>query len=309
MMAQMAAECIGCDADLVLVASTGIIGHFLPLENIRTALPSLYTSLAPDENAGTRFAESIMTTDTVSKECAAEIQLSGGNVRIGGCAKGSGMIHPDMATMLAFITTDAAVSPAALDRMLRHAVNRTFNCLTIDGDTSTNDMVIALANGMSTVRVSTTEDRNVFEQGLFALCNTLCARIAADGEGASKRIEITVRGAKSNSEARMAAKAVANSNLVKTAMFGNDPNWGRILCAIGYSGVRFSHRGISVSIGGIPVCKSLRPVPFSEKKMDKILQKKIVALDIDCGIGNGHAIAHTCDLTYDYIRINAEYHT
>jgi glutamate N-acetyltransferase / amino-acid N-acetyltransferase len=219
------------------------------------------------------------------------------------------MIHPNMATMLAFVTTDASIDKRVLHAILRRVVDRTFNNLTVDGDTSTNDMVLTLANGCSGVKVRSGADQALFEKALSAVCDSLCAAIAADGEGATKRIQVNVAGGKTYEDARLAAKSIACSNLVKTAMFGNDPNWGRIVCAIGYSGARFSKEKLLVSIGRIPVCKALRPVAFPAAAMQKTLRGKVVAVNVDLGQGTARAVAHTCDLTYDYIKINAEYHT
>jgi glutamate N-acetyltransferase / amino-acid N-acetyltransferase len=214
-----------------------------------------------------------------------------------------------MATMLCFITTDASVDARILDGMVKRVVDRTFNNLTVDGDTSTNDMVLVLANGASGIPVETRTDRARFEEGLFTLCNNLCMLIAQDGEGATKRVEINVAGAKTPEDAKLTAKAIANSNLVKTALFGNDPNWGRIVCAIGYSGARFSEKKISVNLCGVEVFRGMRPTPFAEKALSKKLAGKIATIDVDLGQGTHTAIAHTCDFSYDYVKINAEYHT
>ncbi len=291
----------------VLIASTGVIGQFLPMNSVLSAIPGLSKALSPA--GGTRFAQAIMTTDTRKKECACEMSLGKGKYRIGGCAKGSGMIHPKMATMLAFVTTDVKINAALLNQVVKGVVDKTFNNLTVDGDTSTNDMVLVLANGMSGVRVESSAELALFESVLFTVCNTLCRKIAEDGEGATKRVEVTVAGGKTYGDAKAAAKAIANSNLVKTALFGNDPNWGRILCAIGYSGADFSREKLVVKLCGVPVCKNLRPVPFPAQKLHDKLDRKVVAIDVDLGLGTHSAIAHTCDLTYDYIKINAEYHT
>jgi len=291
----------------VLIASTGVIGQFIPMNSVLPAITGLSRTLSP--TGGTRFAQAIMTTDTRKKECAYEVYPGKKKYRIGGCAKGSGMIHPKMATMLAFVTTDAKINASLLDQVVKGVVDRTFNNLTVDGDTSTNDMVLVLANGLSGVSVKSLAHMARFESALFTVCNTLCRKIAEDGEGATKRVEVTVIGGKTYSDAKAAAKAIANSNLVKTALFGNDPNWGRILCAIGYSGADFSKEKLVVKLCGVPVCKNLRPVPFPVQKLREKLDRKVVAIDVDLGLGKHSAIAHTCDLTYDYIKINAEYHT
>lgn len=250
-----------------------------------------------------------MTTDTVRKEAAVKVSTGNASYAIGGCTKGSGMIHPNMATMLAFISTDAQIGHRELNAIVKRVVNRTFNNLTVDGDTSTNDMVLVLANGVSGVAVVNAGEFALFEEALFTVCNELCIKIAADGEGATKRVEIHVSGAKTELDARKAAKAVANSNLTKTALFGNDPNWGRIACAVGYSGAPFSKEKMQIMLCGIPVFTNLQPAAFPEKQVSALLKKKVVTIDINLGIGDKTAIAHTCDLSYDYIRINAEYHT
>ncbi|MBN1129738.1 MAG: bifunctional ornithine acetyltransferase/N-acetylglutamate synthase, partial [Chitinispirillaceae bacterium] len=223
--------------------------------------------------------------------------------------KGSGMIAPNMATMLAFITSDALIHEKALSSIVKRTVGRTFNNLTVDGDTSTNDMVLVLANGASGISVTGTSGLRLFEEGLYAVCNDLCKQIAADGEGATKRVEIVVSGAATETDATLAAQAVANSNLTKCALFGNDPNWGRIACAVGYSGAAFSRTKMTIRLCGVPVFKNLKPVAFDEKKLHRLLKEKVVAIAIDLGGGDKTAVAHTCDFSYDYVKINAEYHT
>ena len=292
----------------VLIASTGVIGKFLPVDRVKQSLPESVATLSGKN--GRQFATAIMTTDTKEKEYALRVAFSKGVGTIGGCAKGAGMIHPDMATMLAFITTDIDMPAKSLNRILKKVVDMTFNNLTIDGDTSTNDMVLILANGCSGLSIKSKEDITFFEEALFTVCNTLCAKIAEDGEGATKRIEINVTGGKTYTDCKRAAKAVANSNLVKTALFGSDPNWGRILCAVGYSGAQFSRKNSTISLCGIPVYQNMSPAVFRKRQMTTALKKKIVAIDIDLGYNTKTcAVAHTCDLTYDYIKINAEYHT
>lgn len=308
-MAALAGAVAGSKAAMVLTASTGVIGHFMPMDKVRKGVAAVAATLDNGTKGGDLFSRSIMTTDLVKKEAAVRVTAGKKSYVIGGATKGSGMIHPNMATMLAFITSDVAIDPKLLRTTLRKVVDWTFNNLTVDGDTSTNDMVLVLANGMSGVTVKSPKDLAVFEKALFTVCNDLCAAIAADGEGATKRIEVDITGAKTYKDGKLAAKAIANSNLTKCAMFGNDPNWGRILCAIGYSGARFSKEKIVVSIGGIPVCKALRPQAFDMKKMQKALRSKVVVISADLGQGDACAVAHTCDLTYDYIKINADYHT
>jgi glutamate N-acetyltransferase/amino-acid N-acetyltransferase len=295
----------------VLVASTGVIGHVLPMEKIRKSLPVLTgNALKGSLGGGSAFAGAIMTTDTKKKECSFSVKTGAKTFTIGGCVKGSGMIHPDLATMLAFITTDARVPSPKLNAVVKAVVDRTFNNLTVDGDTSTNDMVLVLANGLSGVSVAHgSATAAAFEGALHMVCDTLCRKIAEDGEGATKRVEIRVNGGASFSDAKKAAKAIANSNLVKTALFGNDPNWGRILCAVGYSGARFSKEKLTLRLCGTPVFRRMRPAAFDAAKLSGRMKGRLVEIDVNLGLGKERAVAHTCDLTYDYIRINAEYHT
>ncbi|MBN2036522.1 MAG: bifunctional glutamate N-acetyltransferase/amino-acid acetyltransferase ArgJ [Chitinispirillaceae bacterium] len=306
-VARLVAAICGTAPEEVLVASTGVIGKFLPMGKISAGLKRLAPQLSG--RSGAQFARAIMTTDTVKKEAAVRCALSGGPVVIGGCCKGSGMIAPSMATMLAFITTDGAVEKERLNAIVKRTVDRTFNNCTVDGDTSTNDMVLVLASGASGVSALCNGDLQVFEQGLFSVCNDLCGKIAADGEGATKRVEVLVRGAATEEGARRAAKAVANSTLTKCALFGNDPNWGRIACAVGYSGAAFSREKMSIKLCGVTVFKNLQPVRFDEKKVSRLMKAKAITIDLDLGCGEKTAIAHTCDFSYDYVRINAEYHT
>lgn len=307
-IARTVADSVGdFGADSVLTASTGVIGQSLPMQKVIDGIGCAITSLK--KSSGNEFARAILTTDTRTKEHALRVSYDGSSFVVGGSAKGSGMICPNMATMLCFVTTDADVTASALDKIVKRVVKRTFNNLTVDGDTSTNDMVLVLANGQSGVKIRNSQELSLFEDTLFEVCNDLCAKIAEDGEGATKRIEIHVRGGKTAGDAQKAACAIANSNLVKTAVFGNDPNWGRILCAIGYSGADFSQTNMKVALCGVPVCRGTTPVDFSASELSKLLGRKLVTIDVDLALGNHDAIAHTCDLTYDYIKINAEYHT
>lgn len=306
-LAQIVSDNLDISKKSVLVASTGVIGKFLPLEKIKSKMPQLAKSLSHDGEK--LFASAILTTDTTIKESAFSVNCNEKRFIIGGCAKGSGMINPNMATMLAFITTDVSIPSETLSEILKKTVNKTFNNLTVDGDTSTNDMVLVLANGMSDVQIDNIKSRELFELALYEVCNDLCKQIAADGEGATKRVEITVTGAESENDARAAAKAVANSNLLKCALFGNDPNWGRIACAIGYSGAVFSKDNMTISLCKIPVFRNLQPLPFDYNETGKRLKEKVVFIDIDLGTGESKAVAHTCDFSYDYVKINAEYHT
>ncbi len=306
-MAGIAASRLGISAESVLVASTGVIGHFLPMGKITEAMPQLAGSLA--SGGGTVFAEAIMTTDLVKKEAAVEVANRTLRYTVGGCTKGSGMICPNMATMLAFLTTDASIAPARLSAALKRVVNRTFNNLTVDGDTSTNDMALVLANGSSGSVLSDRSALVEFEEALYLVCNDLCMKIAADGEGATKRVEVRVTGGATEEDAKLAARAVANSNLLKCALFGNDPNWGRIACAVGYSKARFSDRRMTIRLCDIPVFKNLQPLEFDKMNAHTALREKVVTIAVDLGMGKASAVAHTCDFSYDYVKINAEYHT
>lgn len=305
-LARLTGTAFGVPAESVLQASTGVIGRFLPMGAIEKGIAALAPTLSA--GGGVSFAEAILTTDTHKKEAAVRVKLSGGAIVIGGCAKGSGMIEPNMATMLAFIATDAKIAPDRLHAAIRRAVEGTFNLLSVDGDTSTNDMVLALANGASGIKVLPA-NQAAFDGGLLAVCDRLCKEIASDGEGATKRVEVAVRGAASAADARRAAKAVANSTLTKCALFGNDPNWGRIACAVGYSGAAFSREKMSIRLCGVPVFKNLQPVDFDEIKIHRLLKEKVVAIDIDLGSGDKGATSQTCDFSYGYVKINAEYHT
>lgn len=307
MTAILTSKVCGISSDSVLMASTGVIGKFLPMDKIEKALPLVHSSL--NDNGGEAFATAIMTTDLVRKESAVKVTSEAGTYFVGGCCKGSGMIHPNMATMLGFITSDVAIPAEFLNPMVKRVIDRTFNNLTVDGDTSTNDMVLVLANGASGVSATQKDELDAFEQALYTICSDLCKMIAADGEGATKRVEIQVKGAVNEADAKKAAKSVAGSNLTKCALFGNDPNWGRIACAVGYSGAEFSHETMTINLCGVTVFRNLQPVPFDEKVLHEKMKEKVVIIEIDMGMGNGSAIAHTCDLTYDYVKINAEYRT
>lgn len=307
LMAKLAGDVLGVRKEAVLVASTGVIGKPLPMEKIQSALPELSKKLSSE--GGKDFSTAIMTTDTKEKQSAVRVETPQGIFSVGGTAKGSGMIHPNMATMLGFICTDARIGSELLDKTVKQTIDRTFNNLTVDGDTSTNDMVLVLANGASAVTISSESDLLLFEKAFFTVCNDLCKQIAADGEGATKRVEINVTGAQNEKDAKMAAKAVATSNLTKCALFGNDPNWGRIACAVGYSGAQFSKEKISIHLCKVPVFKGMQPVPFDESNLHNLLKSGVVTIYIDLGLGSFSAVAHTCDFSYDYVKINAEYRT
>ena len=303
----------GISATDVVVASTGVIGQPLSLEPIAAGMEALTAGLS--ENGGEAAAEAIMTTDTVKKEIAVEFTLGGKTCRMGGIAKGSGMIHPNMATMLVFITTDAAISPAMLQKALSNDITKTFNMLSIDGDTSTNDMVTVLANGLAGNPEITEEgeDFTTFMVALNTLTIQLCRTIAGDGEGATKLLECKVSGADTEEAAKIAAKSVICSSLLKAAMFGADANWGRVLCAIGYSGADVDVNKIGVSFqskaGKVTVCENGAGVPFSEEEAKKVLLEKEIEILVTAGNGAGCATAWGCDLTYDYVKINGDYRT
>ena len=312
-MSALLAEALPVRAEDVVVASTGVIGQPLDITPIKNGIPALVSGLSP--NGGDAAAEGIMTTDTVKKEVAVEFTVGGRVCRIGGIAKGSGMIHPNMATMLVFITTDVKISAEMLRKALSTDIQKTFNMISIDGDTSTNDMVAVLANGMAENEeiVAEGEDFTAFMQALNTLTVHLCRVIAGDGEGATKLLECKVVGAKSEACAKTVAKSVICSSLLKAAMFGADANWGRVLCAIGYSGADVDVDTVDVSFrspkGEILVCKNGAGVPFSEEKAKEILLERDIDILVSLGNGEGEATAFGCDLTYDYVKINGDYRT
>jgi len=307
-MAELTAELIGAAPDEVLVASTGVIGRPLPMDRVEYGIRRAASELTLQ--GGPSAAQAIMTTDTRPKEIALEIPVSGHRIRIGGICKGSGMIAPNMATMLAFLTTDAEVWPEVLQSALRSAVERTFNCVTIDGDCSTNDMLAILANGASEVRVTPNSPQHAaFCEGLLEVCTHLSKELARDGEGATKLVEVRVSGARSFMQARQVARTIANSPLVKTALFGNDPNWGRILCAAGYSGADLDPARIALSLCGVPLVREGEALPFDEQATTALMKADENVIELDLGQGRSHATVWTCDFSYDYVRINAEYTT
>ena len=303
----------GIQANDVIVASTGVIGQPLNIAPIEAGMEALAAGLSTEN--GTIAAEAIMTTDTVKKEVAVEFTMGGKVCRMGGIAKGSGMIHPNMATMLVFITTDAAISAEMLQKALRSDVQKTFNMTSVDGDTSTNDMVAVLANGLAGNDPVTEENEDfaVFMQALNTLTVQLCRSIAGDGEGATKLLECTAVGADTEEAAKVACKSVVCSSLLKSAMFGADANWGRVLCAIGYSGAAVDVRKVGVSFkskaGSVEVCRNGAGVPFSEEEAKKVLLEKEIEIALTLGDGPYSATAWGCDLTYDYVKINGDYRT
>ena len=312
-MAALVEKTIGVKAEDVVVASTGVIGQPLKLEPIEKGMPALAAGLSV-ENA-TLAAEAIMTTDTLKKEVAVEFTVCGKTCRMGGIAKGSGMIHPNMATMLVFITTDCAISAELLQKALSGDIKNTFNMLSIDGDTSTNDMVTVLANGMAGNEIIATEgeDFETFMKALNTLTVQLCRMIAGDGEGATKLLECVATGADTQDAAKIASKSVICSSLLKSAMFGADANWGRVLCAIGYSGADVDVSKIGVSFrskaGTVEVCRDGSGVPFSEELAKQVLLESEIEILITLGDGPYGATAWGCDLTYDYVKINGDYRT
>ena len=312
-MSVLTANALGVTADDIIVASTGVIGQPLCIDPIANAMPALVAGLS--ENGGQNAAVGIMTTDTVMKEVAVEFEVDGKICHIGGIAKGSGMIHPNMATMLVFITTDCAIAPNMLQKALSGDIANTFNMVSVDGDTSTNDMVTVLANGMAGNETITCEgeDFNIFMKALNTVTVDLCRKIAGDGEGATKLLECKVTGGKSEAIAKTVAKSVICSSLLKAAMFGADANWGRVLCAIGYSGADVDVTKIDVSFrspaGQIDVCKNGAGIPFSEEEAKEVLLQNEIEILVGLNDGEENATAWGCDLTYDYVKINGDYRT
>ncbi|MFA4837084.1 MAG: bifunctional glutamate N-acetyltransferase/amino-acid acetyltransferase ArgJ [Dehalococcoidia bacterium] len=307
---QMAALCaskLGLVSDQVMVASTGVIGTYLPMDKIGQGIEKI--ALSP--NGGHDLAQAIMTTDTVPKEIAVSIEIDGKQVTIGGVCKGAGMIHPNMATMLCFLTTDAAVEADFLQTALKAAADVSFNMITIDGDTSTNDTLMIFANGLAgnkTLREDS-PGASVFQSALNEVCIYLAKRIARDGEGATKLIEIIVEGAASIEDARIAARTIASSSLVKTAVYGCDPNWGRVIAAAGRSGVQVSEARIDLYLGQMNLMKAGRVLPFDKQEASKIMGGEEVVFRLCLNLGKGKAIAWGCDLTEEYIAVNGDYTT
>jgi glutamate N-acetyltransferase/amino-acid N-acetyltransferase len=313
---------LGCAPQQVLVSSTGVIGVPLRVERILHATPPLVQQRKATARAFAQVTRAIMTTDTRPKWAAARLRIGGKTVRILGCAKGAGMIHPNMATMLAFIVTDAAIAPSLLRRTLRAAADRTFNCISVDGDTSTNDTLAILANGASggsLTRHSALATRHFrkFVAALERVCRSLALQIVADGEGAQRVVEIEVRGAANHADAKRIANTIATSPLVKTALAGADPNWGRILAAAGRSGVRFDPDRARIWLAGIPVFRNGTPLPFDEKRAHRAMLARQFSIVVDLGAGTRHsplATRHsarvwTCDFTGEYVHVNASYRT
>ena len=312
-MCELLADSMKIAASDVVVASTGVIGQPLSIDPIAEGIPSLVKGLSKD--GGEAAAEGIMTTDTIKKEVAVSFEIGGKVCTIGGIAKGSGMIHPNMATMLVFITTDCAISSDMLSKALSSDIQNTFNMVSVDGDTSTNDMVTVLANGMAGNEEITAEgaDYQKFMKALNTVTVYLCRMIAADGEGATKLLECKVSGAQDTATAKAIAKSVICSSLLKAAIFGADANWGRVLCAIGYSGADIDVSQVDVSFksakGEIAVCKNGAGIDFSEELAKEILLEKEIEILVSVGFGECSAVAWGCDLTYDYVKINGDYRT
>jgi len=308
-MAYSTARNLGIKATDVIVASTGVIGQDLPMDRITRGITDACEVLS--STGGQDAAEAIMTTDTVPKVTAVKFDLGGKAVTIGGMAKGSGMIQPNMATMLAFLTTDANIEPALLKSALKYVADRTFNMVSVDGDTSTNDSLVILANGMAGSRRMEREDSDflLFRDALMEVCTALARMIARDGEGATKLVEVRVQNATSFEEAKKTAMSVANSNLVKTAIFGEDANWGRIICAVGYSGTDVNPDAIDIYLGDEKMAESGTGLAFSEERAKEILKKDEVIITIDLHMGYTSVTAWTCDFSYDYVKINADYRT
>ena len=312
-MCQLAADQLGLAPEDVAIASTGGIGQPLNLEVIQAGMVPLAADLAYHNSL--HAATAIMTTDTIPKEAAVEFELDGKVCHLGGIAKGSGMIHPNMATMLVFLTTDAAISSELLQKALSTDVQSTFNMVSVDGDTSTNDMVVILANGMAGNAPITQEDKDfaVFMKALNTVTMQLCKMLAGDGEGATHLLECKVSGAADLATARTVAKSVICSSLVKAAIFGADANWGRILCAIGYSGADVNVQAVDVAFvskaGRIEVCKAGAGIPFSEERAKQILLEHEIEVQVELNSGSAESTAWGCDLTYDYVKINGDYRT
>ena len=308
-MAKEAADAVGCAANEVIVASTGVIGVQLPMDKVKKGVKAAAEELS--ENGSVNAGNAIITTDTYSKACATEVEIGGKKVRFGAIAKGSGMIQPDMATMLCFITTDAAIDQPLLQAALSEVVEVTFNMISIDGDMSTNDMAIVLANGAAGNATITKKDKDyeIFRDTLKELCTGLSQRIAADGEGATKFLTIHVTGAKTFESAKQVGMSVAKSPLVKTAFFGEDPNWGRVICAVGYSGVPMEPEKTVVKFGGIAVYDKGVGAKFDEAALRKVMAEHDVVIDVELGLGNAEATVWSCDFSYEYVKINGEYHT
>jgi glutamate N-acetyltransferase/amino-acid N-acetyltransferase len=308
-MAKAAADALGLSEQAVLVASTGVIGRKMPMEKILPGIRAACDALSA--TGGAPAAQAIMTTDTFPKEVAVRLQLGGKTVTVGGMAKGSGMIHPNLATMLCFLTTDAEITSGALKQALQYAVDQSFNLVTVDGDTSTNDMVSIMANGLAQNEKieGVGPDYEHFRDALTKICIKLAMDVARDGEGATKLLEVVVLNAATERDARLAARTVAGSSLVKAAVFGRDANWGRVICAAGYSGAEFDPERVDIFLGDEKVAENGGSLDFSEERALEILKKDTVVITLDFKAGPFSATSWGCDLSYDYVKINADYRT
>ncbi|MFD3259393.1 bifunctional glutamate N-acetyltransferase/amino-acid acetyltransferase ArgJ [Paenibacillus lentus] len=310
-MRSATAEAFGLRPEEVAVASTGVIGELLPMERVNAGIQELPAVLTGGADGAEEFCQAILTTDLVKKEVCVKLNVNGREVNIAGAAKGSGMIHPNMATMLGFVTTDADIEPQALQGLLGRVTDATFNMITVDGDTSTNDMLLAMASGLAGNETLTPQhpDWESFAAGFGYVCEVLAKAIARDGEGASRLVEVNVEGAVSDLSARAIAKTVIGSSLVKSAVFGADANWGRIIAAVGRAGEPVNPDTVDISLGSINVLTGSRPIPFDEEEALAYLQGDTVVIHVHLHHGEGRATAWGCDLTYDYVRINAAYRT
>jgi len=314
-MCHLAGIAIGCDERLIIPSSTGIIGHLLPMDKIERGIAHAGHALGRDREHALHFSDAILTTDLKRKEAATTFKLGRETITLAGVCKGSGMIGPRMAlgpphaTLLAYITTDAAVSASVLRKLLAQSADRSFNAVTVDDHTSTNDTLAILASGMSNAKINTPRATNAFAAALDEVCQSLAYQIAADGEGATKVVKITVKSASSEEAARTIARTIANSPLVKCAMHGNDPNWGRIVSAAGYANVPFNPEKCSLPLQAVPVFRHGRPLDFNAATLSKKLDKPEVDVVLECRQGKSTAVCWTCDLSKDYVTINADYHT
>lgn len=312
-MAQTVSECLSIEKESVMVTSTGVIGVYLPIENIVSGIQKMVPMLADTEEAGLNCATGILTTDTFLKGITVEFEINAMPVKISGIAKGSGMIHPNMATMLNFITTDVNIEKELLDKAFKSNIQDTFNMITVDGETSTNDMAVILANGCANNPIINKEDENYekFKKALHIVTEELAKDIVKDGEGASKFLECNVKGAKTKDDAKILIKAILNSNLVKTAFFGQDANWGRVISAMGASGVKFNPDKVDIKfkskIGEIELYKNGKPLNFDEEFAIDVLEEKEIQILVEMKEGTAEATGWGCDLSYDYVKINAEY--
>ncbi|MBC3900087.1 bifunctional glutamate N-acetyltransferase/amino-acid acetyltransferase ArgJ [Acetobacterium malicum] len=311
--ANKAAAVLDLQPEDVLIASTGVIGVILPVEKILSGIETLGPKLGNSQEDGDIAANTILTTDTIKKTIAVEVEIGGKSVKIGGMAKGSGMIHPNMATMLSFVTTDVKIAPALLDKLLKETTVDTYNMISVDGDTSTNDMVTVIANGMAgnLPLQENTPDYEIFKEAFIYVHKTLAKKIIRDGEGASKFVEVEVHGTKTKDDARKLAKSVITSSLVKTALFGEDANWGRVLCALGYSGADFDPLKVSLvfssQAGMITLLNDGAPIAFDEDEAKKVLSETYIYIAVEMEEGDEKAVAWGCDLSYDYVKINGDY--